>query len=50
MAKTGKYDAFISYRHCEPDNEIASKIQKKLESFRFHKDIAAKEGRTKARC
>ena len=47
MAKTGKYDAFISYRHCEPDNEIASRLQKKLESFRFPKDIAAKAGRTK---
>ena len=47
MAKTGKYDAFISYRHCEPDNEIASRLQKKLESFRFPKDIAAKVGRTK---
>ncbi|MBQ1296321.1 MAG: toll/interleukin-1 receptor domain-containing protein, partial [Clostridiales bacterium] len=47
MAKTGKYDAFISYRHCEPDNEIASRLQKKLESFRFPKDIADKVGRTK---
>ena len=47
MAKTGKYDAFISYRHCEPDNEIASMLQKKLESFRFPKDIADKVGRTK---
>ena len=47
MAKTGKYDAFISYRHCEPDNEIASRLQKKLESFRFPNDIADKVGRTK---
>lgn len=47
MAKTGKYDAFISYRHCEPDNEIASRLQKKLESFRFPKNIADKVGRTK---
>ena len=47
MAKTGKYDAFISYRHCEPDNEIASRLQKKLESFRFPKDIAKKVGRNR---
>ena len=47
MAKTGRYDAFISYRHCEPDSEIASRLQKKLEGFRLPKDIAKKVGRTK---
>lgn len=47
MAKTGKYDAFISYRHCEPDNEIASALQKRLEGFRLPKDIAKKVGRTR---
>ena len=47
MSNNEKYDAFISYRHCEPDNEIASKIQKKLEGFRFPKDIAKKVGRTR---
>ena len=47
MAKTDRYDAFISYRHCEPDNEIASKLQKKLEGFRLPKDIAKKVGRNR---
>lgn len=47
MAKTGRYDAFISYRHCEPDSEIASRLQKKLEGFRFPKDIAKKVGRSR---
>ena len=45
MANTGRYDAFISYRHCEPDNEIASRLQKKLEGFRLPKEIAKKVGR-----
>ena len=47
MAKTVKYDAFISYRHCEPDSDIAAKLQKKLEGFRLPKDIANKIGRTR---
>lgn len=41
-----KYDAFISYRHCDPDSEIAEKIQKRLENFRLPKDVAEKTGRT----
>ena len=47
MAKKGKYDAFISYRHCEPDSEIAAKLQKKLEGFRLPKEIAKKTGSTR---
>ena len=47
MAKTGRYDAFISYRHCEPDSDIAAKLQKKLEGFRLPKEIAKKIGRTR---
>ena len=47
MAQTGKYDAFISYRHCAPDSEIAAKLQKKLEGIRLPKEIANKVGRTK---
>ena len=47
MSKQEKYDAFISYRHCLPDSEIASRLQKKLESFRLPKDIAQKIGRTR---
>ena len=42
MTKTGRYDAFISYRHCAPDSEIASRLQKKLEGFRLPKEIAEK--------
>ena len=47
MAKTGMYDAFISYRHCEPDSEIAARLQKKLEGFRLPKEIAKKTSRTR---
>ena len=47
MAKTNKYDAFISYRHCEPDSGIAARLQKKLEGFRLPKEIAKKIGRPK---
>ncbi len=32
MAQRVRYDAFISYRHTEPDSEIAARLQKKLES------------------
>ena len=47
MADSGRYDAFISYRHCQPDSLIAERLQKKLENFRLPKDIAKKTGRTK---
>ena len=47
MAKTDRYDAFISYRHYEPDSGIASRLQKKLEGFRLPKDIAEKVGRNR---
>ena len=47
MSKQEQYDAFISYRHCLPDSEIASRLQKKLESFRLPKDIAEKTGKSK---
>ena len=46
MSKQEKYDAFISYRHCLPDSEIALGLQKKLESFRLPKDIAGKTGKS----
>ena len=49
MAKKIKYDAFISYRHCEPDNEIAERLQKKLESFRLPDEVAKKVRRTRIR-
>lgn len=34
-----KYDAFISYRHCELDKFNAVNIQKKLESFKLPKSL-----------
>ena len=42
-----RYDAFISYRHSEPDSEIAARLHKKLESFRLPKTIAAKIRKTR---
>lgn len=47
MAREIKYDAFISYRHCQPDSEIAQRIQKKLEGFRIPKDVAKRLGKTR---
>ena len=47
MGKKFRYDAFISYRHCSPESEIAEHLQKKLESFRLPKDIAEKTRKTR---
>ena len=49
MAQRVKYDAFISYRHKNPDSEIAEKLHKKLEYFRLPKDVAKKVGITRLR-
>jgi len=35
-----KYDAFISYRHCELDQFVATTLHKELEAFRLPKVIA----------
>jgi WD40 repeat protein len=35
-----KYDAFISYRHCEPDKSVAEKLHRMLEGFRVPRPIA----------
>ncbi len=40
-----KYDAFISYRHCEPDKSVAEKLHRMLEGFRIPKSIAKACGR-----
>ncbi|MCR5120160.1 MAG: TIR domain-containing protein [Lachnospiraceae bacterium] len=40
-----RYDAFISYRHCEPDKYVALAIQKKLENYRIPSDVASKLGK-----
>ncbi len=45
MGNRFRYDAFISYRHCLPDSEIAECLQKKLENFRLPKVIVEKTGK-----
>ncbi len=40
-----KYDAFISYRHCEPDKSVADRLHRMLEGFRIPKSIAKTCGR-----
>ena len=40
--KKWKYDAFISYRHCELDKFVAENLHRQLESFRLPKSIAKK--------
>lgn len=37
-----KYDAFVSYRHCELDHHVAVNIQRKLENFKFPKSVLPK--------
>lgn len=37
-----KYDAFISYRHCELDQYVAVTLQKKLENFKLPKSALPK--------
>ncbi|MGN0346411.1 MAG: toll/interleukin-1 receptor domain-containing protein, partial [Lachnospiraceae bacterium] len=49
MSETFKYDAFISYRHLDPDQFIAKQLHKELETFRLPGNIARKrkDGKTK---
>lgn len=35
-----KYDAFISYRHAEPDSFVAETLHKQLESFKLPGNVA----------
>ena len=44
-----KYDAFISYRHCELDSFISENLHKKLESYKLPASVVKKitGGRTK---
>ncbi len=37
-----KYDAFISYRHCEPDSFVAETIHKRLENFKLPSSVIKK--------
>ncbi len=48
--KSGKnyhYDAFISYRHTEPDKFVAENLHKQLEAFRPPRSIAKASGKKK---
>ncbi len=44
-----KYDAFISYRHCEPDSFVAENIHKRLENFKLPASVIKKCNMTKTR-
>ncbi len=39
-----KYDAFISYRHCELDSFVTENLHKKLENFKLPKAVLKKLG------
>lgn len=44
-----KYDAFISYRHCDLDSFVSENIHKKLENFKLPKSVLKKKGLTKTK-
>ncbi len=45
MALEGvKFDAFISYRHCEKDSFISEQLHKKLEEYKLPKSVIKKHG------
>ena len=44
-----RYDAFISYRHCELDSFVSENLHKKLESFKLPKSVVKKYGLKKTR-
>ncbi len=37
-----RYDAFISYRHCELDSFVSENLHKKLETFKLPKSVLGK--------
>ena len=41
--KTVKYDAFISYRHSEPDSFVAETLHRQLESFKLPGNVARRK-------
>lgn len=43
MAQEYRFDAFISYRHMEPDSFAAKTLHKRLESFRLPRNIARRK-------
>ncbi len=48
-SKTYLYDAFISYRHVEPDKTIAEKLHRLLETYKVPANTAKKTGFKKIR-
>lgn len=44
-----KYDAFISYRHCELDSFVSENLHKKLENFKIPKSVQKKIGTDKTK-
>lgn len=42
-----KYDAFISYRHTEPDKTVAEKLHRMLETYKTPKAVVNKGGQKK---
>lgn len=40
---TVKYDAFISYRHSEPDSFVAQTLHRQLESFKLPRNVARRK-------
>ena len=49
MQKEYLYNAFISYRHCEQDQEVAEKLQERLERYRPPRGVKPKYGRKRLR-
>ena len=47
MKQQYKYDAFISYRHSEPDSFVAETLHKQLENFKLPKNVAVSVNKTK---
>lgn len=45
METVERYDAFISYRHCEPDSDIVIRLHRSLENYRLPKEIAKRVGK-----
>ena len=44
-SKIFKYDFFISYRHGNPDTDVARYLQKLLEHYKIPRDIQKKYGK-----
>lgn len=47
MSNQFHYDAFISYRHVEPDKSIAEKLHKQIEAYKTPKNLFKKVGSRK---